>query len=137
VRPAPREKSLRRRKGVGKGKGGVARVEARRRADELRSEIAHHNYRYYVLDDPEVSDGDYDEMMRELQAIEEEWPDLVTPDSPTQRVGAEPREGFATVRHETPTETRFDSWRRYLTLSVNSLMNMWGLSAPVSAAPRP
>ncbi len=78
------------------------KAEARKRAEELRQEVRHHNYRYYVLDDPEVSDAEYDELVGELRAIEAEHPDLVTPDSPTQRVGGEPREGFVTVRHEVP-----------------------------------
>jgi len=80
----------------------MTKNEARRRAEDLRRRIEHHNYRYYVLDDPEVADAEYDELMAELRAIEEAHPDLVTSDSPTQRVGGRPREGFETVRHETP-----------------------------------
>ena len=80
----------------------MTKSQAAKRVEELRRAIEHHNYRYYVLDDPEVSDAEYDELLAELRAIEQEWPDLVTPDSPTQRVGGEPRDGFATVRHETP-----------------------------------
>ncbi len=79
----------------------MTKHEACRRAENLRREIEHHNYRYYVLDEPDVSDAEYDNLLRELRAIEEAHPDLVTPDSPTQRVGGEPREGFETVRHET------------------------------------
>ena len=79
-----------------------SKSSAARRAETLRREIEHHNYRYYVLDDPEVSDAEYDDLVQELRAIEEKWPDLVTPDSPTQRVGGEPRDGFATVRRATP-----------------------------------
>jgi DNA ligase (NAD+) len=75
---------------------------AARRAEELRREIEQHNYRYYVLDDPVTSDAEYDELMLELRAIEAKWPDLVTPESPTQRVAGQPREGFATLRHEVP-----------------------------------
>jgi DNA ligase (NAD+) len=74
--------------------------EGRARASELRSEISHHNYRYYVLDDPEISDADYDRLMAELQAIEARYPDLATPDSPTQKVGAPPREELGTIPHE-------------------------------------
>ena len=55
---------------------------------ELREQLNHHNYRYYVLDSPEIGDAQYDDLMRELRAIESEHPELVTPDSPTQRVGA-------------------------------------------------
>ncbi|WP_019593992.1 NAD-dependent DNA ligase LigA [Thioalkalivibrio sp. ALM2T] len=72
------------------------------RIDALRRQIEHHNYRYYVLDDPEVSDAEFDALMRELEQLEVDHPELVTPDSPTQRVGATPAEGFATVRHRLP-----------------------------------
>ncbi|MBC7104939.1 MAG: NAD-dependent DNA ligase LigA, partial [Firmicutes bacterium] len=76
--------------------------QARQRVRALRDEIEYHNYRYYVLDDPVISDAEYDRLMRELQALEREFPELVTPDSPTQRVGGAPRPGFSTVRHFTP-----------------------------------
>jgi DNA ligase (NAD+) len=76
--------------------------EARLRVRALREQIEYHNYRYYVLDEPVISDAEYDRLMRELQTLEREFPELVTPDSPTQRVGGEPRPGFATVRHFTP-----------------------------------
>ncbi|MCC7230195.1 MAG: NAD-dependent DNA ligase LigA, partial [Fimbriimonadaceae bacterium] len=72
------------------------------RAAELRPIIEHHAYRYYVLDSPEISDSEYDALFRELQQIEEEHPELKTPDSPTQRVGAPPVAGFQTHRHLTP-----------------------------------
>jgi DNA ligase (NAD+) len=68
----------------------------------LRDQINFHNYRYYVLDDPEISDADYDRLMRELQTLETKHPELVTPDSPTQRVGAAPLEAFETAEHTTP-----------------------------------
>ena len=74
----------------------VQRIEA------LRKEIREHNYRYYVLDDPTVPDAEYDRLMRELQALEAEYPELLTSDSPTQRVGAEPAREFGEVRHEIP-----------------------------------
>ncbi len=74
----------------------------RRRAEELRKTIDHHNYRYYVLNSPVISDGEYDELFRELKELEAEHPELVTPDSPTQRVGGEPSEGFASVGHAIP-----------------------------------
>ena len=67
--------------------------------EKLRDALNHHNYRYYVLDSPEVSDAQYDALMRELRAIETAHPELVTPDSPTQRVGAPPADGFAQVEH--------------------------------------
>ncbi len=74
--------------------------EARKRARELRKEIEYHNHKYYVADDPEISDAEYDQLKRELQDIEDEYPDLITEDSPTQRVGAEPRSDMKRVRHE-------------------------------------
>ena len=73
-----------------------------KRAGELRSELARHNYLYYVLDKPEISDGQYDVLIRELRRLEEENPELVTPDSPTQRVGAEPADGFVQAEHPVP-----------------------------------
>lgn len=72
------------------------------RARELRAEIEGHDYRYYVLDDPAVPDAEYDRLMRELQALEAEHPGLVTPDSPTQRVGGAALDGFEEVTHRTP-----------------------------------
>lgn len=68
----------------------------------LRDQINHHNYRYYVLDDPEVPDAEYDRLMRELEALEGKHPELITMDSPTQRVGAEPLKAFGEVRHAVP-----------------------------------
>jgi DNA ligase (NAD+) len=72
------------------------------RADELRQLIEHANYRYHVLDDPEIPDADYDKLMRELEALEASHQDLITPDSPTRRVGARASGGFAQVRHVLP-----------------------------------
>src|SRR5256885_1817835 len=72
------------------------------RADELRELIRYHNRRYHELDDPEISDADFDALVRELRAIEEAHPDLITPDSPTQQVGGAPSPLFAAVRHRVP-----------------------------------
>jgi DNA ligase (NAD+) len=72
------------------------------RAAELRRLVEHHNYRYHVLDDPELSDAAYDALFDELKALEEEHPELVTSDSPTQRVGAPPADGFRKVEHLSP-----------------------------------
>ena len=72
---------------------------AQKRAGKLRDELNYHSYRYYVLDDLVVSDEEYDRMMRELREIEERFPELVTPDSPTHRVGAPPDQAFQPVRH--------------------------------------
>ena len=89
------------------------------RIEELRAQLRHHSHRYYVLDEPEVSDAEYDGMLRELIALEEAHPDLVTADSPTQRVGAPPSNLFAPVTHrqrmfsldnaESPEE--LDAWQ--------------------------
>jgi DNA ligase (NAD+) len=75
---------------------------ARTRAAKLRDEINYHNYRYYVLDNPVISDAQYDKLLRELQDLEEKYPELRTPDSPTQRVGAKPSAEFGEVRHKPP-----------------------------------
>lgn len=72
------------------------------RAADLRRQLEHHNYRYYVLDDPEISDAEYDRLLNELKQIEAENPDLITPDSPTQRVGATPVSELRQVVHTTP-----------------------------------
>jgi DNA ligase (NAD+) len=75
---------------------------ARTRIESLRTTILHHNRRYYQLDDPEIADADYDLLLRELTDLETKFPDLLTPDSPTQRVGAPPLEKFGAVTHLTP-----------------------------------
>ena len=75
---------------------------AAERIAELRSEIDAHNYRYYVLDEPSVPDAEYDRLFKELRALEDEHPELVTPESPTQRVGGEALAAFGQVRHEVP-----------------------------------
>jgi len=72
------------------------------RAAELRKELEHHEYLYYVQDAPAITDAEYDALMRELQSLEEAHPELRTPDSPTQRVGGQPREGFVKVAHSSP-----------------------------------
>ncbi len=74
----------------------------KRQIEELREKIRYHNYRYYVLDDPEISDAEYDRLFRQLVELEQAHPELITPDSPTQRVGAEPLEAFAQVTHRQP-----------------------------------
>ncbi|MCZ6808297.1 MAG: NAD-dependent DNA ligase LigA, partial [Proteobacteria bacterium] len=73
-----------------------------KKVESLRSQIRHHNYRYHVLDEPEVPDAEYDRLVRELQDLENKHPELVTADSPTQRVGAEPIKAFGTVQHILP-----------------------------------
>ena len=76
--------------------------QARARVDELRELIDYHNYRYYVLDSPEINDYEWDQMFRELRELEEKFPELQSPDSPTQRVGAAPVEQFNKVKHRIP-----------------------------------
>lgn len=75
---------------------------ARERTAQLRAEIHQHNHQYYVLDQPQITDAQYDDLMRELISLEEAYPDLITVDSPTQRVGGTPLAGFNTVRHRVP-----------------------------------
>ncbi|HEY4084786.1 MAG TPA: NAD-dependent DNA ligase LigA [Bryobacteraceae bacterium] len=77
-------------------------MSIRERAEKLRETIRHHEHLYYVLDAPELSDAEYDALMRELQDLEKAHPELVTPDSPTVRVGGKPREGFQKVAHSSP-----------------------------------
>ena len=78
------------------------RDTARERIRELKAQIELHNYEYYVLDSPRIADAAFDALMRELRSLEDEFVDLVTPDSPTQRVGGAPLGGFTTVRHRVP-----------------------------------
>src|SRR5260221_5110389 len=80
----------------------AAPATIKREAEDLREKLRYHEYRYHVLDDPEISDVAYDKMLARLKEIEGEHPGLVTPDSPTVRVGAKPREGFTTVKHARP-----------------------------------
>lgn len=80
--------------------GGV--VEVKQRIEKLRTLLNYHNHRYYVLDSPEISDEEYDELMQELRQLETEHPELITPDSPTQRIGAPPVEEFGVVEHPEP-----------------------------------
>jgi DNA ligase (NAD+) len=79
-----------------------ASKDAQKKIDALRDKIRYHEHRYYVLDSPEISDAEFDKLMDELIGLETEHPELITPDSPTQRVGGKPSEEFAKVRHSTP-----------------------------------
>ncbi len=78
------------------------RAQAKARIEQLHTEINRHNYRYYSLDDPLIPDAEYDRLMRELQQLEQQFPEFITPDSPTQRVGAEPLASFGEVHHLLP-----------------------------------
>src|SRR5512132_3022582 len=73
--------------------------DVRHEAEEVREQIQRHEHLYYVLDQPEVADAEFDALMNRLKHLEKEHPELITPDSPTQRVGGQPREGFSKVRH--------------------------------------
>ena len=94
--------------------------DVQKKIDALRDKIRYHEHRYYVLDDPEISDAEFDKLMDELIALEKEHPELVTPDSPTQRVGGKPSEEFAKVRHstamlslaKTTSEAELRDWER-------------------------
>src|SRR5580658_7969995 len=77
----------------------AAPASVKKEIEALREKLRHHEYRYYVLDDPEISDAAYDKLMERLKGLEAAHPELVTPDSPTVRVGGAPRDGFQTVRH--------------------------------------
>ncbi len=98
----------------------TATKDIQKKIDALRDKIRHHEYRYYVLDDPEISDAEFDKLMEQLKSVEAEHPDLITPDSPTQRVGGKPREGFLKVRHSSPmlsldntySEDELRAWER-------------------------
>ena len=93
---------------------------AKARVEELRAQIAYHDYRYFVLDGPEIADSEYDALMRELRALEERQPQLITPDSPTQRVSGQPVEAFGVVGHRQPllslsnafSEAELRAWHR-------------------------
>src|SRR6267154_5975658 len=88
--------------------------------EELRDTLSRHEHLYYVLDKPDISDAEYDGMMRRLQQLETQHPELIVPDSPTQRVGGKPREGFVKVAHSSPmlsldntySEEELRAWER-------------------------
>src|SRR6056297_541167 len=75
--------------------------KTKKRVKKLREKIRKHEYKYYVLDNPEIADYEYDKLMKELENLEEKFPELKTEDSPTQRVGGEPRDEFKRVEHST------------------------------------
>ena len=96
--------------------------DVQQKIDALREKIRHHEHRYYVLDDPEISDAEFDRLVNELKALEAQHPELITPDSPTQRVGGKPREGFVKIPHSTPmmsldnaySEEELRDWERQM-----------------------
>jgi len=93
----------------------LSREEARKRIAELRQKICYHEKKYYVDNDPQISDYEFDQLMAELQALEEAFPEFITPDSPTRRIGEQPVEGFPTVEHRWPM------------LSIENCYNIEGL----------
>jgi DNA ligase (NAD+) len=105
-----------------------ARAEAQRRADDLRVELRRHEYAYHVLDQPEIADAEYDELMRELKGLEERFPELVTPDSPSRRVGAAASSLFAPAQHLAPmlsldnafSREELDAWGKRVERSVGT-----------------
>src|SRR5271169_5024221 len=80
----------------------TAATDTLHRIKKLRTDLDEHNYRYYVLDAPTISDAEYDRLFRELQELEAQYPELITANSPTQRIGAAPLKEFAPVTHEIP-----------------------------------
>ena len=115
-----------------------ATADLESRAAELRAEIEHHLYRYHVLDDPEISDAEYDRLFDELQALEDEHPEVATPDSPTRRVGAPPAEGFQKIENLSPmgslekvtTEEALRKW-------VDDVRKRLGTDEPVAFVTEP
>src|ERR1700744_2436040 len=104
------------------------REQESQRIEQLRDELRHHEYQYHVLDSPEISDAEYDGLMRELRMLEARHPQLITPDSPSQRVGGKPKEGFAKVEHSRPmlsldnvnSEEELADWERRVRAMVGT-----------------
>jgi DNA ligase (NAD+) len=124
----------------------------KKRIEELRAVLRHHEYQYHVLDSPEISDADYDLLMRELRSLEARHPELITPDSPSQRVGGKPKEGFAKVEHSRPmlsldnvnSEQELSDWERRVRAAVGSAdvsfvceLKMDGVSLALQYEPGP
>jgi DNA ligase (NAD+) len=126
--------------------------EASKRIDALRDELRHHEYQYHVLDSPEISDAEYDAIMRELRTLEGQHPELITPDSPSQRVGGKPKEGFAKIQHSRPmlsldnvnSEEELGDWERRVRSMVGTAdvsfvceLKMDGVSLALQYEPGP
>ena len=106
-------------------------AKIQQRVDQLREEINRHNYRYHALDDPEISDAQFDELMRQLRELEDQHPDLVMPESPTQRVGAPPAQGFAQVEHRLPMLSLANAFNpEELAAWYRRVSNLLGVDAP-------
>jgi DNA ligase (NAD+) len=130
----------------------VTRSNSAAKIDQLREELRHHEYQYHVLDSPEISDAEYDTKMRELRSLEAGHPEMVTPDSPTQRVGGKPKEGFVKVDHSRPmlsldnvnSEQELADWERRVRAAVGSAkvsfvceLKMDGVSLALQYEPGP
>src|SRR6204780_3242185 len=107
--------------------------------EALRDTLRRHEHLYYVLDQPEISDAEYDVLMRRLQSLEAQHPESVTPDSPTQRVGGKPREGFVKVPHSSPMlsldNALGEEELRAFDLRVRGLLADWQATRSPAAAP--
>src|SRR5258708_19428580 len=99
----------------------MERAEAKKKVQELREKLSRHDHLYYGLAKPEISDQDYDKLYRELLDFEKKFPDLVTPDSPTQRVGIELVGGFQTVKHQVPMLSLDNPFNKNKVLNWNVL----------------
>ena len=119
------------------GAGGTP-ADVRARAEELREQLEYHSRRYYVLDDPEIGDDVYDALLDELRAIERDHPELLTPDSPTQRVGGEPVGRLEKVTHLEPMlslgNVRSEDELRAWVERMRSHLAREGISDPASAS---
>src|SRR5580658_4978269 len=130
----------------------VTRSSSAAKIDQLREELRHHEYQYNVLDAPEISDAEIDTKMRELRSLEADHPELVTPDSPTQRVGGKPKEGFAKIDHSRPmlsldnvnSEEELSDWERRVRSIIGSAevsyvceLKMDGVSLALQYEPGP
>jgi DNA ligase (NAD+) len=108
------------------------------RIETLREQIRHHNTRYYVLDDPEIPDSEYDRLLRELQNLEAQHPELITPDSPTQRVGAAPVQAFGEVKHLVPMLSLSNAFDEAELLAFNKrVMDRLGIQDSIEYAAEP
>lgn len=96
-----------------------------KRIEELRNRIEHHNYKYYIEDNPEISDLEFDRIMQELKELEAQHPELVTPDSPTQRVGGQPIEGFRQVAHSIPMLSIENTYSEEEVLEFDARIQRW------------
>ncbi len=130
----------------------MSKAKAEKRIEELRTELRRHEHLYYVMDAPAISDQEYDALMNELKRLETEYPELLTADSPTQRVGGKPAEGFQKVRHSRPmlsldnayTEEELRDWDRRvrelagnLQVEYTAELKLDGLSIALHYEPAP